>query len=508
MDMPRVGRMIVRQPRLFDGWLETVWMFTGAIVFVLAAFDTAFLESPLLLFWTVLVAASLCVLAAIATHYVASSENLAELGLMSGFTFSLSALPLVHGITTPGVIFGPNEATMSSVLWAGPIAAIAILPVALPKSDFRRSILKHWRLFSRVHMALVTMVALVLIMRTTALPAYPMRSPGALLVGGASILACILLSIRHLRLARIADSTGPFAVSCGFILVGASNGVWLGSAPFTPIFWFAHLVDISGVFTLTLIAMRTYHQDRTVRSLLGPLVVQTPLAALELGLEPLVHRFIGSLERKDPVTREHVVRTAELAIQVGDDLGLGPDDLHILGLGALLHDVGKLQIDDQILKKQSSLDDDEFAAMRLHTNYGEALVSRSRTLRSIAPIVRGHHERIDGRGYPDHLAGDEISLLARIVSVCDAYDAMSNTRQYRRGMEHDKVIAILREHSGSQWDPRVVDALIQRVSRDNRSAPLLQHVGRAISDRPVNAYEELCDCLDQALDRELSELSS
>ena len=118
-----------RTPGSLDGRLETVWMFAGAAVLLLATLETPALELPLLLFWLVVIAASLCVVAAIATHYVASTENLAELGLMSSFTFALSVLPLVHGITTPGVIFGPNAATMSSVLWAGPIASIAVFPL-------------------------------------------------------------------------------------------------------------------------------------------------------------------------------------------------------------------------------------------------------------------------------------------------------------------------------------------------------------------------------------------
>ncbi len=487
-----------------DGWLETLWMGIGAVVLFLASVKTQVLKSPSLLFWFVVIAASLCLVAALATHYVASTENLAELGLMSGFTFTLSVLPLVHGLTTPGVIFGPNAATMSSVLWSGPIASVAVLPLAFPRSDISRYLLRHWRLFSRVHMALALAVSGGLMAWPSAVPAYPMRSLAAILVGCIAVFVCILLSIRHLRLARIAGSNGPFAVSCGFVLVGASNGVWLASAPFTPIFWFAHLIDIAGVFVLTLVAMRTYHQDRTVRSLLGPLVVQTPLAALELGLEPLVHRFIGSLERKDSVTREHVARTAELAIRVGDDLGLPAEQLHTLGLGALLHDIGKLGIDDQILKKASSLSDDEYTAMKLHTHYGEQLVKASPTLNCIAPIVRGHHERIDGRGYPDQLAGDDISLLARIVSVCDAYDAMANTRRYRTGMDQDKVIAILREHSGSQWDPRVVETLIRLLAKNTPAAIPFQRVGRAASDQPQAAADELCGCIDQTLDQALA----
>jgi HD-GYP domain-containing protein (c-di-GMP phosphodiesterase class II) len=212
------------------------------------------------------------------------------------------------------------------------------------------------------------------------------------------------------------------------------------------------------------------------------------------------------LERKDEVTRDHVARTAELAMNVGVDLGLGPDDLHTLGLGALLHDIGKLSIDNSILKKPGGLSDEEFAMMKRHTVLGETLVSSVPTLRLIAPIVRAHHERIDGRGYPDRLAGDQIPLLARIVSVCDSYDAMSNTRQYRTGMEQEKVFSILREHAGSQWDERVVSALIARVKRQPATNNALNKVGRDVLGRLETSHDELCGCIDKSIELALAQM--
>jgi HD-GYP domain-containing protein (c-di-GMP phosphodiesterase class II) len=383
-------------------------------------------------------------------------------------------------------------------------SAIAVLPLAFPRTRFARRILARWRLFVSIHIVIVVSLAIGLLVRPSILPAFPMRSARALGIAAVSIIVCILLSIRHLRFARIAQSKGPLAVCFGFILIGLSNLVWLTPRPFTPLFWFAHLADISGVFVLTLVAMRAYHQRPDIRSLIGPLVAQTPLSAFELGLEPLVHRFVASLERKDRVTRDHVARTAELAMNVGGDFGLGPDELHTLGLGALLHDIGKLSIDDAILNKPSGLTDNEFAMMKRHTEFGEALVSSVPSLRLIAPLVRGHHERIDGRGYPDRLIGDQIPLLARIVSVCDSYDAMSNTRQYRTGMEQEKVFAILREHSGAQWDERVVTALIARVKQQPLSSNPLGDVGRDTTGRVESHHDELCGCIDKSIELALA----
>jgi putative nucleotidyltransferase with HDIG domain len=277
--------------------------------------------------------------------------------------------------------------------------------------------------------------------------------------------------------------------------------VWLAPGPFSAAFWLAHVLDISGVFVLTIVSIRAYHQRADLRTILKPVIAQTPLSALELGLEPIVHRFVASLERKDPITRNHVVRTAVMAISVGERLGVTPQELHNLGLGALLHDIGKLSVPDDILQKPSRLTDDEFLTMKRHTVLGEQLVAQSVVLQPISSIVRGHHERIDGNGYPDSLRGDQIPLAARIVSVCDAYDAMANTRQYREGMGQDKAIAILREHSGSQWDARVVEALVALVKSQPIDTTPLDAVGRN-SLETLAPHEAFCGCLD-AMPKEL-----
>jgi HD-GYP domain-containing protein (c-di-GMP phosphodiesterase class II) len=163
---------------------------------------------------------------------------------------------------------------------------------------------------------------------------------------------------------------------------------------------------------------------------------------------------------------------------VGERLGVGPADLQVLGLGALLHDLGKLTLPDDILNKPDRLTTAEFEVVKGHAAAGEALVRTSTVLSAIGPIVRGHHERLDGRGYPDGLAGDEIPLAARIVSVCDAFDAMAQTRQYRQGMGADKAISILREHAGAQWDAQVVEALVHVVERERVEVGRLADVGR------------------------------
>ena len=465
--------------------------------------DDVLWESPLALFLIVVIAASTCAVAAGVVIAVAWRDDTAELGLLGAFTMAMSLLPLVHGITTPGVWYGPNDATMSSVFWALPIASVVVVPLIAPRSAWARATTRRWRGLVAIHLLIIGVVSAGLLVSPSLLPVWPMSSVTAITVAVASMSVCVALSYRQLTLSVIANSLRPFAVSVGFAFVGVSSLVWVARAPFTAGFWLAHVLDITGVLMVTIGAVVALRQKADVREMLRPLTVHTPLAAFELGLDPLVHRFVASLETKDPVTRDHVVRSAELAMAVGDRLGISAHDMHALGLGALLHDLGKLTIPDEILNKPDRLDADEFAIVQSHAAAGERLVRESVALAQIGPIVRGHHERLDGRGYPDGLVGDAIPLLARIVSVCDAFDAMAETRQYRVGMGAERAISILREHAGSQWDPRVVEALVDVVQRQRAEVGRLGQVGRVPAHEPDSVSHLVsCGCQD-SLPREV-----
>ncbi len=420
--------------------------------------DSLAWDAPVPLFWLVVIAATLCVVASIGVIAIAARDDLAEVGMIGGFFFVVSVLPLVHGITVPGVLYGPNPATMASVFWALPVASLVALPVLAPRR-LRRSIARYWRVWIGSWTVGVLGLAVALLVQPSLLAFAPMGSTGAIVVAGVSVAMVTALSASHLRLYWIGRAPGSFAVACGFLLVGGSSLVWVGRAPYTVGFWLAHALDITGVFLGCLAAAVTYRQGTFTRSVIAPLTALDPESALELGLDPLVHRFIADLEAKDLMTRDHVVRTATLALRVGAELRLPADQLRILGLGALLHDIGKLDVPTAILTKPGRLDPEEYLEMQRHAAAGDAMVRRSRVIADCAPVVRSHHERFDGHGYPDQLVGAEIPRLARVVSVCDAFDAMASTRHYREGMGPDRALAILREHAGSQWDPEIVEAL-------------------------------------------------
>ena len=171
-----------------------------------------------------------------------------------------------------------------------------------------------------------------------------------------------------------------------------------------------------------------------------------------------------ALARVHTDTAEHAHSVAELAERVGLRLGMRGAQLRALRWGALLHDVGKIEVRRELLNKPGALTDAEFDEVKQHTVIGALMVERVARLGAVHQLVRWSHDRWDGRGYPDRLAGVAIPLGARVICACDAYDAMVSDRPYRRAMSVDAALAELRAGAGSQFDPDVVDALVAELS--------------------------------------------
>ncbi|MDP4085522.1 MAG: HD-GYP domain-containing protein [Bacillota bacterium] len=171
-----------------------------------------------------------------------------------------------------------------------------------------------------------------------------------------------------------------------------------------------------------------------------------------------------ALDARDPYTSGHSVRVADFSHKIGVEMGLPMSEVDLLFKTALLHDIGKIGVPDRVLLKDGKLTDEEFAYIKAHPEIGEKIlkqVNPESEIKNLLPGVRSHHERIDGKGYPDRLNGDEIPLFGRIIAVADSYDAMTSDRPYRKGMPHSKAVAILLDGSGTQWDSEIVIAFIQ-----------------------------------------------
>jgi putative nucleotidyltransferase with HDIG domain len=166
-----------------------------------------------------------------------------------------------------------------------------------------------------------------------------------------------------------------------------------------------------------------------------------------------------TIEAKDPYTGGHTERVAEYALMLARELGFGDEELHAVEVGAVIHDIGKIGIPDRILLKPGRLDTEEFAEMRKHPEISSYILDELELPAVVRDMARNHHERYDGKGYPDGLKGDEIPLAARILTVADAFDAMTSDRPYRRALSQEVAAAEIRRNAGTQFCPKVVAAL-------------------------------------------------
>lgn len=180
--------------------------------------------------------------------------------------------------------------------------------------------------------------------------------------------------------------------------------------------------------------------------------------------------LVDSLEAKDPFIRGHSSRVTEHALRIAEQLALSDEECKILYYGGHLHDIGKIGVPERILQKPGALTDDEFQAIALHPEIGARLLRRLTFLEEVKPIVRHHHERWDGRGYPDGLSGEQIPLLASVVSIADAFDAMTSGRSYRDPLELDEARDEIRRHRATQFRPDVVDAFLRISDFRSRAA--------------------------------------
>ncbi|MHB8891920.1 MAG: HD-GYP domain-containing protein [Candidatus Limnocylindrales bacterium] len=189
----------------------------------------------------------------------------------------------------------------------------------------------------------------------------------------------------------------------------------------------------------------------------------------------------GAVDKRDPYTSKHSWRVKEIGGDIGRVMRLGESDLEALEWGGLLHDVGKIGVRDSVLLKQDKLTKEERAQMNAHPVLGAEIIAPVTRLSRELPIIRHHHEWYNGSGYPDRLIGDEIPLLARILHVADAFEAMTAARPYRMTpLSAEQALGELRKYAGVQFDPKVVDAFVKTDWVQDVADP-----GRTLQARPI-----------------------
>ena len=204
--------------------------------------------------------------------------------------------------------------------------------------------------------------------------------------------------------------------------------------------------------------------------------LQATYEKLESAYMETIETLRFTVEAKDSYTRGHSDRVAEYSELIGKALGLSETDLKTLRIGGLFHDIGKIGIPDSILLKTTKLDDNEYSEIKNHPAIGAHIISNATIFKDIIPIVKHHHERYDGKGYPSKLQGEDIPYLARITAVADAFDAMSSKRSYRDSLPLEVVRQEIEKNAGPQFDPEIAKAFLHILDTEPEEIKRIQNL--------------------------------
>jgi HD-GYP domain-containing protein (c-di-GMP phosphodiesterase class II) len=388
--------------------------------------------------------------------------------MVVGTAFAVMAgLLALHGFSTPGVWFGNNGVVAITGGATLPAGAIVLVFSVLPLPRVLRNVLP-FLLVETALLGVILALGVSALVWPSLLPAVP--APGgrdALALLAVGMVAFGLVTLRAVRTFLLTRRVLDLAVAVGL--------VWLATALVPALtmdyrylgWWIGHEVELDGILVIGIAVAIDLARAAQSRPLAGDLTAAELVASEDLFLGSQVRALTVTLAEKDEYTERHTRRVALRAVQVGDELGLSRSRLRTLAIGGLVHDIGKLAIPDAILKKPGPLDDEEYATVKEHAERGYRLLTElGGFTQGVRDLVRDHHERLDGLGYPRGLSGEELTMDARILAVCDVYDALISKRVYRDAWSEQNAIDYLRAESGTAFDERCVEALARVVRRE------------------------------------------
>lgn len=375
---------------------------------------------------------------------------------------SLTLLTMLHGLATPGILLGSNPVIgvtshLSLALTAGWLA-LSALPSSHPVVDW----LSH-RQGSLVGVWTAALVALVAwgLARPESWTVFVVSGPSSgWILATAVTLLFAFAGAGFWRAYRYSRMPLPGAMTYACCWLAASEWIVLTTEAWRASWWVYHVLIVAAIGALLVGVARQYAGRASISDVTRGLFLVDAVERIEVGLSEGVRALVRATEAHDPYTGGHSYRVALTAVRVGQRLGLDPTQLRALAQGGLVHDVGKLEIPDRVLNKEGGLDEEEMAGVREHPDAGYRMCRSLGFMREELEIIRYHHERYDGTGYPEGLAGEEIPILARVLAVADVYDALVSRRAYRDPWSHARALRHIRQERGSAFDPTCVDAFL------------------------------------------------
>src|SRR3954471_14603950 len=377
----------------------------------------------------------------------------AQTALLGTAFSTMTSMLAVHALATPGVLFGMNGVVALAGGLSLPAGAGVLALSALPGLRSTRRMGRLLALQAALAAGVVGLGAVGLAWPAV-VPAVPTTGSRAALTLMAVGLALFgLLANRALRTYALTRRADDLVVAVGCAWLAVASIATLTRAPGTAGFYLGHLLEVSGVLLLGVPVALDLRRGAASRPLVGDLTAAEVVAAEEAYLGARVRALMVRLADHDGSTEGHSRRVALLAVQVGETLGLPGAPLRHLAVGGLLHDIGKLSIAAEILRKPEKLTDAEYDAVKRHPAAGVQLLRELGGFPAAAHALVGeHHERLDGGGYPLGRTGAELEIGPRILAACDVYDALVSDRVYREAWTAERALSLLREQAGSAFD--------------------------------------------------------
>lgn len=391
-----------------------------------------------------------------------------EISFLSLAFISLAEMFAVHGFSTPGFVMSPSPlpgiAAQLSVLLASMWLALSSLtsdhPVVERLSRFKNALVPVWT-------AALGCFALLGILIPDIVSLVPWnRNPMKAFVTVATLALNLITMYRYyqsyrysrfpLQLSIVYSSGWLFAAQ----LIMVSGQTWMLS------WWLYHFLLLASMLVMLVGLVLQYASKKSISTAIKALFTNDPIERITNSISPSVKALVLATETKDAYTAGHNFRVTMYALRLAEYMQASPEQLRALAQGAIVHDVGKINVPDAILNKPGKLTDEERAVIEQHPVKGYELCRNLGFMKDELDIIRSHHERWDGNGYPDKLRGEQIPLLARVVAVADVYDALTSNRSYRQAWSHSETIHFLQAQKGSHFDPVCVEAWTRLCEQD------------------------------------------
>ncbi len=414
-------------------------------------------------FWIVSSVSALAAAAAVAVGVAgARLRNIQVTFLSLAFT-SLALVFVLHGLSTPGFLLPmtqvPAMAAQLSILltafWLWLSAAPSDHPLVVRLAARQQWLVPLWTAF------LIGMGA-ALMAEPDLVSFIPIHLSPLKWGVTAIVLGLAALSAHHYwRSYRYARFPLQLAIlySIGWLagsqIIMATGELWRTS------WWLYHFLLLFATLVMLSGVMQQYATGASVGAAVRGLMASNPAERIEAGLAPSIRALIVATETRDRYTAGHNYRVAVLALHLAEAMGLPPESLRALALGGIVHDVGKIEVPDHILNKPGRLTPEERAVVERHPVTGYEMCKRLGFMPEELTVIRHHHERWDGTGYPDRLKGEQIPMLARILAIVDVYDALTSDRSYRKAWSHEAAMRLIAEQAGKQFDPACVEVWVR-----------------------------------------------